>query len=493
MKHTLRLGLIALVSASSVMANDISRSFFSVRPFTQNAHFSVQNAVIDQATDTGRVLKMTTMQAIPFASSSTRSEELAKYFFFDGKSELVARETAPGTDAAEFNQDVLTENFNINTAGGNFHSTFTIKPKQTIYGVNLNARRYFNETIWFGMEAPIVHVKNDMNLEETVITPSAAAANAGINGASHVATMKDAFKQSAMKYGRIDGAQSKTRLADLTLKVGYDSPMLNRKDLYMTSFLGLILPTGNKAQGVYMFEPICGNGGHAGLMFGNHGEVDIKKFKNGTFWMSWGVESQYLFENTQKRSFDLKLNGAWSRYLSMYETAAKRTDDGAIDKANFGVNLMTQDAKVTPGYNGTVHSALTYVREKWHIGASYSTHIRQAEKVDLANAWAYPTATITRYAFTDEQSNRFRRIGKNFDDSRQADAADAIALTQSDIDLTSAAHPAAVSNTFALVGGMHHSCQGRPYLIEGGASYEFSRQNTALNRWGMWLTIQGSF
>ena len=492
MKHTLRLGLVALVSASSVIANDISRSFFSVRPFTENPHFSIENAVIGQATNTAHVLKMTTMQAIPFASVSTRSEELAKYFFFDGKSELVARETAPGNDAAEFNQDVLTENFNINTDGGNFHSTFTIKPKQSIYGVNLNTRRYFNETIWFGMEAPIVHVKNDLNFEETVVTASTAAGTAGIGGASHVATMKDAFKQSAMRYGRIDGAQSKTRLADLTLKVGYDSPMLNRKDLYMTSFAGLILPTGNKAQGVYMFEPICGNGGHAGVMFGNHGEVDIKKFKNGTFWMSWGVESQYLFENTQKRSFDLKLNGAWSRYLSMYETAAKETA-GGVENANFGINLLTQDAKVTPGYNGTIHSALTYVREKWHIGASYSTHIRQAEKVKLANAWNYTEATITSYAFTADESNRFRRIGKSLNACRQDNAEEEITLTQSDIDLTSAAHPAAVSNTFALVGGMHHSCQGRPYLIEGGASYEFSRQNTALNRWGMWLTIQGSF
>jgi hypothetical protein len=305
--------------------------------------------------------------------------------------------------------------------------------------------------------------------------------------------MTNAFKQTAMKYGRIDGAQSKTRLADLTLKVGYDSPILNRTDLYMTSFVGLILPTGNKPQAVYMFEPICGNGGHAGFMMGNRGEIDIKNYKDGKFLMSWGVESQYLFQNTQKRSFDLKLNGAWSRYLSMCETTAALTVGGAAN-TTFGINLLTQDSKVTPGYNGTVHSGLTYVHKTWHVGVSYSTFMRQAENIELADGWTFPEATITDYGYgVGDNSNRFRRIGSSITDLDQTTLATAIAIRESDINLNSAAHPAAVSHTIALVGGTHHSCKNRPYLVEGGTSYEFSRQNTALNRWGMWLKVQGSF
>jgi len=492
MKHTLKLGLCALVSAGSLMSNDVSGSFFSVRPFTQNSHFAVQNAPVDQARSTGRALKMTSLQAIPFASSSTNAADLAQYFFFDGKKELIVKEALPTTDVMEFNQDVLAADFNIATAGDALHNAVTIKPQQTVYGVALNARRYFGEKLWIGVEAPLMHVKNNMNLKERVVETSTLAAGAGIGGAALVGTMTDAFKQTAMEYGRIDGDKSKTRLADLTFKVGYDSPMLNRKDLYMTSFVGLILPTGNKPKGIYMFEPICGNGGHAGIMLGNRGEIDIKDFKSGKFLMNWGVESQYLFQNTQKRSFDLKLNGPWSRYLSMYKTTAALNAGGAAN-ATFGTNLLTLDSNVTPGYNGTVYSGLTYVNEKWHIAASYSTHIRQAEQIELASAWQHTQATIAAYGFTAGDSNRFRKTGKSFTGLDQPTIDTATPIKQSDIDLNSAAHRAAVSNTIALVGGMHHSCQNRPYLVEGGTSYEFSRQNTALNRWGMWLKVQGSF
>lgn len=492
MKQVLKLGFLALLGVGSLCSNDVSRSYFSVRSYTQHPCFSVQNAVVEQATDTGRALKMKGLHVYGLYSKSVRSDELARYFMFDGKKELVVKEDEP-TDATEFGQDILALNFNVDATSSGFQSTITMSPEQTIYGGGINFRMYFHENFWMGVEAPIVHVKNDLKLIEKNIT-SAGGANTttGLDGDKVVGTMKAAFKQDGLKYGKIDGPQEKTRLADLTVKIGYDSPEFNRKDLYMTSYLGVVLPTGNKAKGVYMFEPICGNGGHAALMFGNHGEIYLKEFKGSKVWLSWGMESQYLFENTQKRSFDLKQNGPWSRYLSMYETTAKR-EAGGLSNATRGINLLTLDTKVTPGYNGSINTGINLIHEKWHFGLNYSTHMRKAEHVELKNAWGSTEATIDNYSSDANTTNRFRRIGTSFIDLEQTTSATAIAIKEADIDLISGAHPANVSHMLALNVGKYHSCQTRPYEIEGGASYEFSRQNTSINRWGIWARLHVSF
>lgn len=495
MKKVTLLGFLALLGAESLCANDVSRSYFNVRPFQPQV--VSQNLLVDQAKDTGRVLRMTGIEATVFGGQSAREEDLAKYFFFDGKTELTVKEDQPGTAATELTQDILSLNFNLDAANAGFHSNIKIAPKQTFFGVGLSARWHFRENYWFMIEAPIVHVKNDMQLTENIIAAAGGASGvAGINNKTELGTMKNAFKQAGMLYGKIDGPQKETRLADLTLKAGYDSPLLNRKDLYMTSYLGLVLPTGNKAKAEYMFEPICGNGGHFAFMFGSKGELELRKFKSGKLWLSWGAETQYLFENTQKRSFDLLLNGPWSRYLSMYQTTAKQAAGNGVTDAEFGINLMTLDAKVTPGYNGAFNTALNFVGEKYYGSLGYTTFVRQAEKVALKNAFPYTEATITAYDFADDEgnvTNRFRKIGTDYSELDSDELATHVALKEADIDLGSAAHPGNISYMVNMNMGYHHSCQKRPYIVEGGASYEFSRQNTALSRWGLYGKLRVSF
>lgn len=496
MKKVNLLGFLALLGASQLGANDVSRSYFNVRPYSPQV--TSQSLLIDQTQDTGRVLRMNNFEATVFGGRSTREEELAKYFFFDGKTELVVKEDDPATDAAELTQDILSLNFNLDTAADGFHSTITIAPQQTFWGVMLSGRMPFRQNYWLQVEAPIIHVENDLQLDEKPVNlAGGASAIAGINNNTTVGTMKDAFRQAGMLYGKIDGVRKETRLADLTLKLGYDCPALNRKDLYMSSYVGVVLPTGNKAKGKYMFEPICGNGGHVAFMLGSLGQLELRKFKNGKLWLTWGAQTQYLFENTQKRSFDLVLNGPWSRYLSMYPTDAKMSAANGITDAQFGINLLTLDAKVTPGYNGMFETGISYVGEKCYGGLNYSTFVRQAEKVALKAAFPHTEATIADYEFIAaagvNHTQRFRRIGTEYIDSKQIAAAASIALKEADLDLNSAAHPGNVSYLLSANMGYHHSCKCRPYIVEGGASYEFSRQNTSLNRWGLYGKFRISF
>jgi hypothetical protein len=41
--------------------------------------------------------------------------------------------------------------------------------------------------------------------------------------------------------------------------------------------------------------------------------------------------------------------------------------------------------------------------------------------------------------------------------------------------------------------GYHNKTRKYPFVLEAGASYEFSRQNTALNRWALSASARVSF
>lgn len=462
-------------------------------------HVTFQSPLIENAHDNGRAVKMKNFETFIFGSQSTRAKELAKYFFFDGNTQLIARSNLGLGSSAEQNaQNLLTQNFNIavvnNIVGDSFHSTIAILPQQSIFGVGFALRRHFREYFWACVEVPIVHVRNNLKLVETVIDNGGGGTGAvGFQGNPSVANMDEAFRQAGMLYGKIDGAQKKTGVPDVTIRLGYDA--IDRKDLYVSPYIGLMLPTSNKPKAVYMFEPITGNGGHLGLMIGTRGELDNRKFCDGRLWWSWYVESRYLLENTQKRSFDLYPNGPWSRYLSVWPNAAAQAA-GGVANADFGINYLTQDCKVTPGLTLTISNQLTYVGTMWNAGLGYNTYVRQAEKIKLATAWTEgPMITDLDFGAGGgggANINAMRSIGNELVFEDETFAQGPALIKESQINLGSAAHPSAVSHMGYGVIGIYCPCK-RPRTYQAGVSYEFSRQNTAVNRWGVWGTMQISF
>jgi len=496
MKKFISLSILALLSASALSAMDVSRSFFSVRPV--QVPMARQNLLTDQARNQGRVLGMKNLQISLFGGASTNSDELARYFMFKGKKSLSVKGYLPasGEQNLELGQDILAENFNIeaNYTGGTntFNSTITMSPKQTFYGASLSFRMPFRNRFWFAAEAPLVHVKNDLRLTEDVTTVSRAAATgvAGVQGDLTVNNMTEGFKAASMTYGRIDSAHDDmkaTRIADLTLKVGYEPAMFNRNDMYMSPYLGVILPTGNKAQAKHVFEAIAGNGGHFGLMSGTHGEFALCNMKSGKLWASYRIESQYLFQNTQKRTFDLINNGPWSRYLLMYDDETQRVVNSAAS-VNYGTNIMTQDVNVTPGYFGNIDMSLNYVCDKWNAALGYTVHARQGEEVKLKNGWA-GTAQIASIS-NDVNVNPFRTIGTHLVDQDHGTLV--LPIKEADIDLNSASHPGGVSCTiYASVGAMCPKHETR--IFELGGSYEFSQGNASMDRVCGWIKAQLSF
>lgn len=498
MKKFISLTLAALLSVGALSANTVSRSFFSVRP--AQSPIARQNLLIDQAKEDGRVLRKRNLQITGFGGVSTNSDDLSRYFMM-GKNELLVRnsETAlQGTEYEGLLKDIQAHNFNIDaeSAAENFQSTLKMDPKQTVFGTSLSFRSPIKDHYWVALEAPLVHVRNKVNLNESSITAAALTGQSGVQGTLTPANMVAAFKQTGMTYGRIDdahGDMKATRIADLTLKLGYEPIMFNRKDMYMSPYVGLILPTGNKAKARHMFEAIAGNGGHLGFMVGTHGEFEVSNVKSGKLWATYRIESQYLFQNTQKRTMDLKYNGAWSRYLTMYDNETQRARDD-ISSKNFGTNIMTQDVHVTPGYFGNIDTSMSYVCDKWHATVGYRTHARQGEDVKLAGAWNGKAAIIASGSTNNDDSNPFRTIGNNLVNADIFEGAESIhpTIKEDRIDFNSAAHPGGVSHSlYASVG--RYCPQESPRAFELGASYEFSKDNASMDRFCGWVKAQLSF
>ncbi|HTM05737.1 MAG TPA: hypothetical protein VL201_00690 [Patescibacteria group bacterium] len=459
------------------------------------------------------------MQFVLFGSRSTHSDNLARYFFPFGKTSLIA-----SVDYKEFkglpfaDTDILATNFNVFTVGdvspttAGFKSRISIKPRQTVVGFGIHYRQsiYRNEEnergFWFDVTLPIIHVKNEMNLEETILntdndnTPNNAI-NTGV-GDGPVGNMIDAFKQKGFLFGKIDDCaddMKRTRVADMELKFGYE--WLSHEPCHLETYIGLIIPTGNKPKGEYMFEAVVGSGKHVGISFGSNIGVQIwaDEDKERCLRVEHASHSQYLFKKDQVRSFDLK-NRPWSRYLSMYKSEEEAQAAATAGNGNSftpGINIMTREVEVTPGFSHNMNSAIIYQSKGLAVEGGYNFFARRAEHIEFD--CSFPETAAIKHALGLGRTNPLRDIsGTAFIETAIVSNA-AVTMpvplanySQSiigadDIDLASASTPCNLAHT--VYGSLGYNWDEREYPmgVHFGGSYTFSNSNNSVvDRWTLW-------
>lgn len=428
-------------------------------------------------------------QVVPFGGRSTRAKGLARYFTFGGKDTLTVN-----TDQTTF-PDINPTNFNVVYTGGSFQSTLQFRPRQSYAGVGLDYLQYIGwgdcceRNWWFEISSPVEWVRNNMNLTET------ATASTGTLAAGAAPNMTAAFTGTytfitgvaqTMNFGRIDGARKKTRLADIQLKLGYDYQCSDCS--WFDAYLGLLIPTGNKPNGKYMFEAIVGENRHFGFLTGASMGFNIWQRCDSRLYATVDMNSRYLIRNTQTRSFDLKFR-PWSRYMLVYLDAAGANAPNAAP----GINIFTRKMKVHPHFQHNMTAALYYEGGCGLLAeAGYNVWCRQGEKVQLSDPWVTGPAIAaldSTNALLGNQTNRLSNIGNNNAGAELPNPAAALPanllIQESDLDLGSAAVPAALSHIFyGTLGYGWDTCW--PITLGIGGSYEFSRINTALSRWMVW-------
>ena len=390
-----------------------------------------QDAVLEQATlhhfiHANKPSPRFTLDVAAFYQESTNSGGLSNYFMPNNKTSLsIKGATAADHGTADISAlwlliagtnspaNPVVPIVNPGVAGGfpdvdsaalylnEYSSTISMKPEYRTFGASLSFYKAFECThnrIWFSLFMPVSQMETNVKLNEYNVTNNVEARsdiapfdvqNSGVtpldvrleratlgNNLSAV----EAFNSPLWKFGKIkNGVQKITGLADVKMKLGWR--FVDGKFVHCDIYPSVIIPTGYKPKAEYMFEPIVGNAQHVG--FGGGTTINFAFVKEAKSYVGLGsnVEYHYMFRGTERRSFDLLANGAWSRYLLVYEPTA---DPFTVKP---GINFFTKDVKVTPqselnwltSFNGRFHS--------FFFETGYNLWWKDREKVALKNAW----------------------------------------------------------------------------------------------------------
>ncbi len=464
------------------------------------------------------------VEVVGYGGQTSNAKKLNSYFMPYGKRSLNVIEgiSIPGgvipADGTT-NRDLEARNFNLVTidgaaglVGSQYQGVITFNPKQTIAGVGFTFKQSFWKnkddvpTIWGEIAFPVQYIKNEMNLCENISQNGGGTSpTLGLDGAPHVGTMQEAFRQANWNYGKVDNFKDMSAwgVADVELRIGYNS--MHSDDCDLNAYIGILAPSGTKidqCNAGYLFNAVIGNNHHVGLLYGTHFGYTLYEQGNHGLRMDLDMSSKYLFSNHQWRSFDLVQQGEWSRYLEVYTSVNQATaattgsPDFNLYSGTSGINVFTQKVRVTPRFYTNINWGLNYSYCAFDMEVGYNLWLRQAEKIDFPRDCCtnFPLTIAVKDIDGAGQTNLARTIKNDFPGSASVLANYANNVIQlSDLNLDSAAHPATLSNTIYAGVAYNHDCAWLPWSIGFGGMYEFCSMNTSFDRWNVLGKFQFSY
>lgn len=489
------------------------KTFLSPRSPSTNIVWEVVGVhpFIDR-TDNDKVYGM--FAATPAYTQTFKPDRLAEYFF------ATNRITITGSQVPiRGNNDILADYFGL---APTFVSNVFLKP--SIQNAILNFDAYIGYHSWFfRIYAPLVWARWDFKLEETVdvsgssdffpalymssgeVRPGAFSFTQAMQGN---ATFGD--QHDGIQFGKIDGAQTKTKLSEIHTILGYNIVTNDR------GFVGLniraAIPTGNRSKAIYLFEPIAGNGHHAEFGVGINSRTQL--------WEQDGIQAlniflnanlMHLFKSRQKRSFDFTANGFGSRYMLIKEFDDTGNYNGNITSA---INKTTLDCHVhiNVQLDALIMFAYNYKRLTFDIG--YNGWIRSHERLSVSDCDLENAIPLNTFAFKGIQnvatiggvSNATQSTatlhGNYFvDQALVVDPNSPVFIKSSDLNLHSAAASRGLTNKF--FSNLSYAFNEENYrfatpFIGFGFEVEFEgvhRKNdpnkNSISQWGIWA--QGGF
>ncbi len=498
-----------------------NKTFFTVRPpYQLNSPEFIANFHSDRLEAAGKPCRNGTVQVTLFGGQSTKKSNLGRYFGFDCSERLYINESTTAS-----NTDILAEQLNIYTVGGvtpatlvpPFSSTIDLEPSYSFGGIGITwmqefAQREDGRSWWVLVSTPLTIVSTTMNLSECITQNGGGVSPETPNA---VANATEAFAQSSWRFGRIQQCtKTKTGLGDVTLLLGYE--IVRHEAVGADGYLGILIPAGNKVRGRRIFEPVVGHNHHTGLILGGSADILMWECDNSSLTLVLDGHSQYMLENCEVRSFDLK-NKPWSRYMQVYANQAQAqeaydlslivpTNFGSLTLGEPGINIFTQPLRVHPGLIYVDNTAFVYTCNCWQAEVGYNFYARQQECVELARPWQ--TGAALKSLLGGGATDGVQIIGNVFNNNNEVPFIsfpagpapipgvinyDTNLIKSGDLDLNSAAHPGIISNTFYGSIAHNRTACDHPHWFALGGSYEWATTNTVMNRWTVWLKGGVSF
>lgn len=428
-------------------------------------------------------------------SKSFNKHDIGKYLFFNNTATMQTGTAAgPGID-------VFSQNFLLND---NFDSAITARPTVQNELIDVNLFYGFDigcYTFYVLAHLPYVSTQWSIDFKETVSTSGSiilanelgnpidtpSPFNSWITAWNGQATFFDV--QQPLQYARVDGKQKKSRFADFECALG--CIFLNDECNYFSINIRTIIPTGNRPNGVFFFEPIVGNGHYyevgAGilgnfLLWESSCDEFLTGFVNGTIYS--------MLESKQKRTLDMKNNGIGSRYLLF----KRFNNDAYAGEIIRGPNILTLPVKTKNRVHGDLVFMLEYLHCNLILDAGYNLWGRTRDHIEVvgqipANTYGIAGLSGTAGAGRNTTAHLTQIDGSN------ASILDAspVYISNSDLDFESAAHPGTFSHSFFIYAG--YLCDwhwGQPFIGVGG-DIEYSGTNKSFKMGHIWTKVGLSF
>jgi len=443
------------------------------------------------------------IQLTPFYETSERDRSLGKYFGSrdvdnveddPGKTHPNIKVVNAGVPANTDTRDLFsTDIFNNGGTAYDFGGTVRLRPDRWSWGVRLDYYQDLDRItngLFFKVSTAVVGAEHEMDEKLEDSTPLAdRGTNTDIADDNLTGkTLLDFFKGNlsrpagtgeamALTHAKIDGSESDTELADIEFMLGYN--FLDDADHHIGLNLGVLIPTGNTADGKVLFEPMAGNGGHWAFGGGVDSAFTLVHSGNWILELSLGLDYRFVFEDSERRTVGLldattkqPLNHGWYRLLG-------QVGETALFPA---ANVTTRRVDVEPGHQltGLASFGLTWKYFTWDLG--YELYVQEAEDVSV-KSWDDTLYAIANADFDSNNDNAFE-VPRDSDSGL---------ITKDLLDTDAAQTPSQVTHKIYTAMGYAFESWRYPVMFGYGFSYEWSEENDAMDQWAVWGKIGVSF
>jgi len=322
------------------------------------------------------------------------------------------------TSGGRMPTDWLADYFGLPT---DFRAAVTMHPSITNFLIDLFWYTQFSNNWYIRAHAPLVRTSWSLGLFEVTSEPGVenytagyfapAAANSqtllhsfldyieGNNAPTTGTTVFEPLLNARMSRKSL----FKSSLSDIQLLVGWN--YLQEDCYHIGLFAELNIPTGTRPKGIWLFEPIVGNGHHVGIGGGISGHIQIWH-KDAEYWCAdkypkllylWAeLHLVHLFSASQHRSFDLYKQGKNSRYMLATQLGTPVIHNLQIgpDALNLApaplqfknrvtavANLTTLPVNVSSSYQLDATVLLSYEHKRWNYQIAYNVYARGCEHI----------------------------------------------------------------------------------------------------------------
>jgi len=474
-------GFLLLVVAGSLNSQDYTeKTFLMPQPLRVPSQHTFYDYTYDLLAR-GDDIRTGHFQATYIYRHSDNRRKIGKYFGRNGWNEI--KIGSGQTDFQASNLVFTDDPDSISLAG-----TIEILPSQKIKGVHLSYIKrliQISKKLFINVAMPVVRVTNYLNarvLNEKQQTIEGTQFGPFCYFTGHLQQKTGNFKQEPLCAARMSCGKkrSKSGVADIDCCLGYQFGL--EDTYYLCPRLSMVIPTGNRPCGCYLFEPVLGHGKQWGIGFGVEAMTVLHKNEETKLDLTCSYEIKHFFSNTQKRTVGFRSDD-WSsvKAWSQYELLGEQGKYGVFPAAN----VLTRDVRVHQGLLFDCYVNLNFQHRGCFLSVGYNYFSRAEEDVRV-RCWPED-----RYALVNPNhytsNTRFTIVS----DPTPADDNLEGPIQRAMLDGSVAATPPIT--THKVYGLISYLCKSRPLFVGIGGAYEACQDNAALEGYELYFKLGYSF